>query len=130
MTISPRLTLIRGVPGSGKSTMAQAMTDHVHFEADMYMIEDGAYQYNPEKVAESHFWCRAQMREALVSGKNVVISNTFSRAHEMSAYLAIARELGVAVEVVEAKGCWQNVHGVPAERIEQMRQRWEKITLG
>ena len=123
----PRLVLIRGLPGSGKSTMAQAMTDHVHFEADMYFMSDGVYTYDASKIGAAHEWCRAEMTKALAAGKNVVILNTFSRLHEMQKYIDSAKELGVEVTVIEATGSWPNTHGVPAERVEQMRQRWEKM---
>jgi predicted kinase len=129
MTYKPELVLIRGLPGSGKSTMARAMTGFVHLEADMHMMINGVYQYDASKVADSHSQCKAQVREALGTDHNVVVSNTFSRAFEMADYLAIAKGLGVSVRVVEATGRWPNVHGVPQDRIEQMRRRWEKVAL-
>ena len=129
MTDKSELVLIRGLPGSGKSTMARAMLGFVHFEADMHMMINGVYQYDASKVADSHNRCKAQVRKALVAGNNVVVSNTFSRAFEIVDYLAIAKELNVSVRVIEATGRWPNVHGVPEDRIEQMRKRWEKVAL-
>ena len=41
MTYKSELVLIRGLPGSGKSTMARAMTGFVHLEADMHMMING-----------------------------------------------------------------------------------------
>ena len=129
MAYKSELVLIRGLPGSGKSTMARAMTGFVHLEADMHMMINGVYQYDASKVADSHNQCKALVREALGTGHNVVVSNTFSRASEMADYIAIAKGLGVSVRVVEATGRWPNVHGVPQDRIEQMRRRWEKVAL-
>lgn len=37
--------------------------------------------------------------------------------------------MGYEVRVVECKGRWQNVHGVPAEAIERMADRWEPVEL-
>ena len=129
MTYKSELVLIRGLPGSGKSTMARAMTGFVHLEADMHMMINGVYQYDASKVADSHTQCKVQVREALAAGHSVVVSNTFSRAFEMGDYLAIARGLGVSVRVIEATGRWKNLHGVPEDRIEQMRRRWENVAL-
>lgn len=121
-----KLVLIRGLPGSGKSTMASNMPGFVHLEADMYFTDaNGRYNFNRDDLRAAHDWCQRAADEALSSGRNVVISNTFSRKWEMEPYLLIAQRLGAEVEIVEALGAWQNTHGVPAETIEKMRARWE-----
>ena len=42
------LVLVRGLPGSGKSTYARSL-GYPNFEADMFFIKDGKYVYNPAK---------------------------------------------------------------------------------
>ena len=124
---TPQLLLIRGLPGSGKSTMARSMVDRVHLEADMFFVVDRVYTHDASKIVEAHDWCRLKMREALAAGTNVVISNTCSRYRAMHQYLAIAREMRVPVTVIEATGTWPSIHGVPEDRIAHMRERWEKV---
>lgn len=125
---TPSIVLIRGLPGSGKTTMAKLMTGHTHCEADMFFVDaTGQYQYDSTRVAQAHEWCREKVRQALLRYENVVVSNTFSRLREMEPYLAIAKEFGIVPQVIEATGKWKNVHDVPEERIEQMRQRWEVL---
>lgn len=120
------LVLIRGLPGSGKSTMARAMTGYVHLEADMFFVgDDGVYRYDREKIKAAHLWCQRETRKALARGESVVVSNTFTRRFEMEPYFGMARKLGVSVRVIEATGNWPNIHGVPPEVIKKMRQRWE-----
>lgn len=129
----PVLLLIRGVPGSGKSTMAKEMKSahgFAHFEADMYLTaEGGEYWYHPGRVAAAHLWCHNQARNALALGVSVVVSNTFTRNQEMAPYFALAKEQGAEIRVIEATGSWKNVHGVPAEIIQAMRKRWEPLDL-
>ena len=118
------LIVIRGLPGSGKSTMAREFSTegYRHFEADMYLTDEtGVYQYDPPKIKEAHEWCQEQTREALGRGERVVISNTFVKRWELAPYLAMTKDH----TIITARGEWENVHGVPAEVIERMRASWE-----
>ena len=115
------LLIIRGLPGSGKSTLARSL-GRKHFEADMLMVDDGGrYHFQPDILAEAHEWCLESCRSALSQGYDVVVSNTFTRRWEVMPYI----NLGYPFSVVVCEGRWQNIHNVPAEKIEQMRQRWE-----
>jgi predicted kinase len=114
------LVLIRGLPGSGKSTMARAMKTHRHFEADMFFTDlDGAYLYDASKIKAAHEWCQMNAKWALERGESVVVSNTFTRQFEMAPYFAMAKTFGIEPRIVEATGNWPNVHGVPAEVVEK-----------
>ena len=122
---SGELVLIRGLPGSGKSTMAREMVadGFVHFEADMFFTVDGVYAYDPARIQDAQDWCQRMTRQALRDGQRVVVSNTFTRLQEMTPYRGMVNE----IRVVEALGRWQNTHGVPAEMVDRMAQRWERL---
>lgn len=119
---SNEIILIRGLPGSGKTTMAKGMIGYAHFEADMQLEINGVYVYDQSKVKAAHDWCVESARQALKDGKNVVISNTFVKIWEMKRYF----DLGYNYRVIEANGRWKNVHGVPEDRIEIMKRNWEQ----
>ena len=121
------LVLIRGLPGSGKSTLARSMRGHRHLEADMFFARSGAYQFDRSQLAAAHDWCQNSARESLQQGQSVVVSNTFTWLFEMQPYLDMAQQLGATLRVIEARGNWPNVHGVPEEEIERMRLRWEEF---
>ena len=121
-----KLVLIRGLPGSGKSTMARAMTGFIHCEADKFFeCETGEYRYDPEKLKDSHEWCQREVLNALENRKSVVVSNTFVKLWEMEPYLKMAKKLGIESQVVEATGNWPNVHGIHKEIVDRMRRTWE-----
>ena len=124
-SFSDRLILIRGLPGSGKSTRARslAIVGFEHFEADMFFVRDGIYRYDASRIKDAHAWCQKMTRDALATGKRVVVSNTFTRLQEMEPYLSMASR----VRVVEAKGNWGNLHGVPAAMVQRMAERWEAL---
>jgi len=73
-----KLILIRGLSGSGKSTLAKQMKGVVHFEADMFFMKDGKYCYEPSRIKDAHAWCQSKTLRALRSGKDTVVSNTFT----------------------------------------------------
>jgi len=119
------LVIIRGLPGSGKSTLARAMEERVHFEADMFFMHHGSYQFVLAKIGDAHSWCQNQVKVALAKGEKVVVSNTFTRLREFKPYLDICKKLGKTVKVIEATGNYKNVHDVPEATLATMKARWE-----
>lgn len=119
------LYLFRGVSGSGKSTAARELKLDHHYEADMWFDRFNGGKFDPTKLKVAHKWCQAKAIAALCEGADVVVANTFVRKWEMEAYLKAADDLGVRVEVRIFDGGYRNVHGVPEEKVRQMRGRFE-----
>ena len=124
-----QLILLRGLPGSGKSTAAKLFDKALHFEADMYFLDaDGNYQFDASKIKNAHNWCRDSVMDAMKEGHPiVVVSNTFTQEWEMNVYYLLAEELGYRVisMIVENRHDGKNIHGCPDDKIEQMRNRFE-----
>ena len=120
------LFLLRGLPGSGKSTLAKRICNQ-HVEADMFFMEDGEYKFDATKLKQAHEWCKNRTEEWMKKGYNVVVSNTFTQEWEMDAYYWLAEQYGYRVYslIVENRHMGVNEHGVPADKLEQMKNRFE-----
>jgi predicted kinase len=126
------LILLRGLPGSGKSTLAKMLVgnkDYCHKEADMYFVDsDGNYKFNPTQLKEAHNWCREEIEFAMkYEHSPVVVSNTFTQEWEMKTYYELAAKYGYRVYslIVENRHGGVNEHGVPEDKLEQMKTRFE-----
>jgi len=120
------LFLLRGLPGAGKSTLANLICNQ-HVEADMFFIQDGEYKFDASKLKQAHAWCQDKTEVWMRNGYNVVVSNTFTQEWEMEAYYKLAEKYGYQVHslVVENRHGGINEHGVPADKLEQMKNRFE-----
>ena len=125
------LYIVRGIPGSGKSTFAKTL-DGQHYEADMYFIdEEGNYNFDVTKIKDAHQWCQSFVETDMVlEYPKIVVSNTFTQNWEMEPYFKLAKEYGYTVFtiVVENRHGGVNQHGVPEDKLQMMKDRF-KINL-
>ena len=121
------LIIIRGFPGSGKSTLAKEYVQKgfVHYEADMYFMQNGVYVFDKNKLSQAHAWCLKATSDSLTQGKDVVVSNTFVQRWEYEPYVTFCNDNNIAYGIVVAKGNFTSVHNVPQSSIQRMRFRWE-----
>lgn len=122
------ITLVRGLPGSGKSTFAKLLANArcVHLEADMFFeLGDCGYQFDASKLKDAHAWCQHQVELAMADADDVVVSNTFVKRWEMQAYINLAMKYGYRVIEVTVNGNHGSIHNVPEATIERMRLSWE-----
>ena len=122
------LYIVRGIPGSGKSTFAKTLGGQ-HYEADMFFIDgNGEYKFDGSKIKLAYNWCMIQTQKAMVDDEpKIVVSNTFTQEWEMETYFKLAEENGYKVFtiIVENRHGGVNQHGVPEDKIELMRNRFE-----
>ena len=119
------LILVRGLPGSGKSTIANLIdyTGFIHLETDQYWGPD--YKFDMSKLGEAHQWCQDETANMLGRGHDVVVSNTFTTKKELQPYFDIAKRFGIVPQVILCQGQYGNIHNVPVEVLEKMKNRFE-----
>ncbi|XP_006183271.3 NEDD4-binding protein 2-like 1 isoform X1 [Camelus dromedarius] len=134
------LYLLRGLPGSGKTTLARQLQHDfpralIFSTDDFFFREDGAYEFNPDFLEEAHEWNQKRARKAMRNGISpIIIDNTNLHAWEMKPYAVMALENNYEVIFREPDTRWKfnvqelarrNIHGVPREKIHRMKERYE-----
>lgn len=123
------LFLVRGLPGSGKSTFSKFLCRSEDIcEADKFFMVEGQYRFDASRLKQAHEWCRSQVEARMqMDVDRIVVSNTFTREWEMAPYFELATKFGYSVfsVIVENRHGSTSVHNVPAASIDAMKNRFE-----
>lgn len=123
------LYIVRGVSGSGKTTLASKMATEKncrHLEADMWFIRgDGEYIFDASELPRAHNWCFGEACVELNDGRDVIVSNTFTRLWEMRNYIDFALERGHKVRIITCTARYENVHGLSVEQVNKQAARFQ-----
>lgn len=133
------VTILRGLPGSGKSTWWQTVWMRKGgrvlrvFSADTWFVREGEYRFNPSELPLAHADCLRRFVEEVQrkGAQHLVVDNTNIRAIEIAPYYALALMAGWETRILEfpctaedAKA--RNVHDVPDRVIDDMARRFER----
>ncbi len=125
--------ILRGIPGSGKSTYADSVSDDdtTICSAYQYFTISGYYEFNPSLLRKAHNRCYDRFISAMEFGRKLtIVDNTNTRLWEFERYLDSAESYGAKVRVcrmvADVETCIRRqVHNVPADKILQMAGRFE-----
>lgn len=129
------LTILRGLPGSGKSEFAKQLPRALVCSTDDFFTNsEGEYKIDFTKFGEAHAYCRDKMLDGILLGhQEIVIDNTNIQLWEMRSYLMAGAIAGYRMSIVEwipttlseVKYCHaRNTHGVPLATIATMALNW------
>jgi len=129
------LILLRGIPGSGKTTLGHVIlkwlssdTTDVLSADDFFMDEKGNYNFDITKIKEAHNDCQVRCANKMKNEfSKIVVANTFTQKWEMEKYYEMAERYNYRVHsvIVENRHGGINEHDVPDETIQKMRNRFE-----
>ncbi|RHZ41953.1 hypothetical protein DYB26_003058, partial [Aphanomyces astaci] len=137
--VANTVVILRGRPGSGKSTLTRIAAslgyDVAVCSADTHFDSPWGYHYDKAQLPAAHDACRLAFHDALKQHVAVVVvDNTHSCLWEYEPYRTAAFEAGYRVVVVEV-GCddvttavrmgFRNSHGVGIDVMLRMHQRSE-----
>lgn len=127
------VTIMRGIPGSGKSTYTRRFPKATVCSADHFFERDGQYRYDVSKIGEAHRACLLKFLTALQFGhEHVIVDNTHVKAYHVTPYAALAEAMGYRVEIVEMScdprlAQKRNVHSVPPMTVVRMYDGFERM---
>lgn len=128
--------IMRGVPGSGKSTIAKEIAENfdgtIHSTDNFFINQTGTYEFDPTKVREAH---EANIEAFSASLENnqpvIIVDNTNIKRWEFERYIELAKSAGYSVQEVNAptptleEALERNLHDVPEEVIKRMLENFE-----
>lgn len=131
------LFLVRGLPGAGKTTLAERLRAaglvSAVVSADDFLMVRGRYVWRADRLEAAHEQCRRAVAARLAKRESVAVANVFARREHLVPYQVAAEAFGARVVEVsvfdaglsdEALAA-STVHAVPAAVIGRMRRGWE-----
>jgi predicted kinase len=125
MKVGKNLIILRGLPGSGKSTFAEVIGGTICCADDFMVDKDGNYFFDNKKLKYCHQKCFEKAKKAIEENKwNVVIANTNIQQWEWKKYESIAKENDYKIFhiIVENRHGSENVHGCPKDKVESKKE--------
>jgi len=145
MTTKKTIFIMRGLPGSGKSTWARthaasAVLNGISVaicSTDDFHMVNGEYRFNREKLGYFHTLNQELVKEHMKLETDLIfVDNTNIRRKDFKQYIYLAGEYGYEVQEIIIGSMEdedfittcvdRNTHKVPREIIERMAQRFEK----
>lgn len=127
-----KLVIIRGLPGSGKSTIAQEIRKDypgyfIHYENDQGLYNDSCrYEWSKSRYKVAAKKCFDNTVMALNSNVNVIVANCFLTNKSIERYAKL-----VSIEnlfIIEATNNFDSIHGVPEKLKNDMRNKFEELS--
>jgi len=120
------LYIIRGLPGSGKTTLARQLAPDANAANDDYFYGPAGYQFDERHRLAAKAACLLRISGYLAAGiSRVAVHNTFILRQHYAEYVHAADVHGYGVMTVTLTSQFTSVHNVPPHVLRSMRQHWQ-----
>lgn len=126
-SLSKDLIIVRGIPGSGKTTFAKLITNAICCTDD-YFMHNGNYIWDSNKLNIAHNWCQRKCKRFMKANiERIVVANTSTTERELKPYYDLAKKYNYRIFsiIVENRMSTKSIHSVPNETIEKMKNRFQ-----
>lgn len=127
------LILLRGLPGSGKTTLAKLLSEnntYPVFSVDDYFTNEvtGEYIFNFQNNHLAYKQCEALTKDAMQQAiPKILVHNTFTLDWELEPYFKMSSQFNYKLFVVTVENYHghQNVHEVSDEQLQKMAEKYK-----
>lgn len=128
-----RIVIFRGLPGSGKSTVAHCLsqkTGAVLIEQDQFRVRNGKYVFKSEDKVKDAFL--ATIGAYAQFGADIILTGVFATKKSVNEVLSHIYKMkpydeDIFVKAIVCTAMYGSVHKVPESVIEQMARSWEPL---
>ena len=119
----PSVQIIRGLPGSGKTTLAiKKFPFLLRLETDMFFYRNGAYRFTMENNRRAVGWFLKEVGSLCRRGMDFVVTGVFSAHTErLGSVIETARKNGYEVWIKTLTSNYGSVHAVPKDHFMSMK---------
>lgn len=130
--------ILRGLPGSGKSSFSDLLDPHHLVSMDLFWTKDGsAYNFDYGRLKEAIEWTHQQFIDAILdrspeSSPLIVVDNVSYAKMHYEFFYETAMKHGCRVHVVHVERpitecILSTKHDVPPDKIRAMAAKWEPL---
>lgn len=122
------LYIVRGIPGSGKSTLIKKITKNIVELDDYYNEKYGYYKFSYDEVPQSHKYALNKIEKMMIDKLDeIAVIDSFIKNKDFDQYKKLAIKYNYQPIEIIVHSDFKDIHNVPIKRLEEMCNEFEFI---